>query len=267
MEKLAINNGNGLEQMITAQKVLLKHYVVIEGLPQYPIDINSREGQKLLKDFCGRLLEELSEAFYEITTAMEYVSTNDMGGAKKAVENYNEEIADAMHFLLEIIIYSGITDITLDRACEDYLEEANLSNLYIANNPLKMLFSLANFLNTQSEIYIPDQHQFTVFTKAEGINNMLIKGGSKISNEGIVKHSIFLWKITHQLNQCKNLLKNKDWNQQDKKVNEIQFYNRLIETVIMFFQYLDFAGLSELSIFHSYLNKNQINLKRIKEGY
>ena len=50
-----------LEEIYSMQKELLSGYIGIEGLPQYPIDINTKASQSLLKDFTARVVEELSE--------------------------------------------------------------------------------------------------------------------------------------------------------------------------------------------------------------
>ncbi|WP_418392117.1 hypothetical protein, partial [Akkermansia sp.] len=38
-------------------------YKEIERLPDYPLDINNPKNQVILKDFIGRVIEELTEGF------------------------------------------------------------------------------------------------------------------------------------------------------------------------------------------------------------
>lgn len=52
-----------LEEIYQMQKNLLSGYIGIEGLPQYPVDINTKASQTLLKDFTARVIEELSEGY------------------------------------------------------------------------------------------------------------------------------------------------------------------------------------------------------------
>ena len=58
-----IQGDKYLEEIYSMQKELLSGYIGIEGLPQYPIDINTKASQSLLKDFTARVVEELSEGY------------------------------------------------------------------------------------------------------------------------------------------------------------------------------------------------------------
>ena len=46
-----IEDGKHLEKIYDLQKELLDSYIKIEGLPSYPIDVNSKKSQIILKDF------------------------------------------------------------------------------------------------------------------------------------------------------------------------------------------------------------------------
>ena len=58
-----IEDGKHLEKIYDLQKELLDSYIKIEGLPSYPIDVNSKKSQIILKDFTGRVIEELGEGY------------------------------------------------------------------------------------------------------------------------------------------------------------------------------------------------------------
>lgn len=63
-----------LEEIYSMQKELLSGYIGIEGLPQYPIDINTKASQSLLKDFTARVVEELSEGYESFQAISESIS-------------------------------------------------------------------------------------------------------------------------------------------------------------------------------------------------
>ena len=65
-----------LEEIYSMQKELLSGYIGIEGLPQYPIDINTKASQSLLKDFTARVVEELSEGYESFQAISESMSKN-----------------------------------------------------------------------------------------------------------------------------------------------------------------------------------------------
>ena len=78
-----------LENIYSLQKELLEGYIGIEGLHPYPINVNTKKNQSLIKDFVGRVIEELGESYeslvfiYEIMQSTMYLTSCD---------NYKEEL-------------------------------------------------------------------------------------------------------------------------------------------------------------------------------
>ena len=93
--------GCKMGEIFKKQESLMFQYHKIEennGLLQttdHPVDINDRHGQARLKDFAWRVTEELGEA----TDALVIHSEN--------VTHYHEELIDALHFYVELMIISG----------------------------------------------------------------------------------------------------------------------------------------------------------------
>lgn len=83
-------------RIFSMQMSLMEKYKLIEQLPDPPISLHSVGGQRIIKDFAWRMTEELTEAFEHIGQADE----RDKMGV---------ELADALHFLVEMLIFSGIT--------------------------------------------------------------------------------------------------------------------------------------------------------------
>jgi len=80
------------------QKALVKEYTKIENFPKYPLNLDIKENQNLLKDFIGRVIEELAEAYEQVTETKDF-------------KLFYEELADALHFLVETMIFTGgLTD-------------------------------------------------------------------------------------------------------------------------------------------------------------
>ncbi len=74
------------------QLSLIEHYKKIEHLPEFPLNLDLKEHQALIKDFVGRVIEELAEGHEH------YRLGNKALG--------DEEIADALHFLVELLIFT-----------------------------------------------------------------------------------------------------------------------------------------------------------------
>ena len=91
------------------QAELMHTYHVIEDrnnlLQTYdvPVDLHDKMGQARLKDFAWRITEELGEAMNCLKNKpwkQTQMSTD--------VEHYQEEVADALHFFIELCILSGL---------------------------------------------------------------------------------------------------------------------------------------------------------------
>lgn len=257
---------DSLEQMFISQKALLEKYKIIENLPAYPIELDSRKGQALIRDFIGRYVEELSEAFEQAAFGALDIEKNSQTSARGCIRNFNEEIADSNHFLLEILIYSNITFQDIDNMCKSRMFESGMGNLYLSGNPIQSLLRVGRFRNSQLDI--PNKSQlFQVFTDMDVIKDSTLCGGKRISSIMINTYAMFLWWITHSLNTARALLKNKDWTNTDRKVNEIGYREKLFDTLTIIFQFYDLIEMTELSLFTSYMKKNNLNQERIKNKY
>lgn len=89
-----------LRMIFTRQGELIEKYREIEQLPAPPISLHHASGQRILKDFAWRTTEELTES---------YEARIKHSDEEVAREHALEEMADALHFLVELLIYAGIT--------------------------------------------------------------------------------------------------------------------------------------------------------------
>lgn len=83
-----------LPAIFNRQKELMKKYKEIEGMPDWPFDLDSAEHQIWIKDFLWRVVEEIAES-YE-------------AHEKKDKLHRAEELADALHFMVELMIVTNI---------------------------------------------------------------------------------------------------------------------------------------------------------------
>lgn len=123
-----LSSDDRLELIFARQKELMEKYHGIEaanGLqitPDCPVNLHDAKGQFRLKDFAWRTTEELGEALEAFRTHPEIP------------EHYDEEVADALHFLVEFTILAGLTP---DDIAERWIDEYDrLGQLYLrANKP------------------------------------------------------------------------------------------------------------------------------------
>lgn len=87
------NEATWLEEVFEKQLGVMKKYADIEGMPEWPMNVNTREGQKWFKDFLWRTTEEIAESYEAYLDGHE---THTI-----------EELADALHFFTELLILAG----------------------------------------------------------------------------------------------------------------------------------------------------------------
>ena len=88
--------------------------------PQFPVDLTSKDGQFLLKQISYECGDELHEARQLLKIK------RHRGPTMSEVDRdaYVEEVTDALHYLFEIAIASGIT---LEELCEAYLKKGEIN--------------------------------------------------------------------------------------------------------------------------------------------
>ena len=107
----------------------MEKYAEIEQMPQWPLNVNTREGQKWFKDFLWRTSEEIAESFEA------YVLKNET--------HTIEELADALHFFVELLILAGF-DATWARKQLDRFS-ADDNTVYAASTDIEPAYLAAHY--------------------------------------------------------------------------------------------------------------------------
>lgn len=76
-----------------------------DKMPEFPVDISSKMGQRIVKETIFNLTEELFEASYTLKNRVHRV-TDDRG---VDFAHYKEELGDALAYFIEVCILSGIS--------------------------------------------------------------------------------------------------------------------------------------------------------------
>lgn len=211
--------GDKLEAIFKRQKELMKKYHVIEaasGLLQtydVPVDLDDAKGQARIKDFAWRCTEELMEAM----------------DAYQNKTHFEEEIADALHFLVELIILAGLT-------AKDMGEYICLPGTIISYRGES----------------IPDNLDL-LFVCYTHWKTMTVK-------QMVLKFLISLGMTCH-------LLKNKPWVQTQRLTDRDEFKKRLIETFQGFIGICLVAKIGAESLYSLYFRKSDVNRFRQRSKY
>lgn len=257
-----------LTDMFQKQRLLMEKYIILEDLPPYPLDLSLRKNQKLLKSFAYRVIEELGEAYDHLAFAYGAISTNHGEEAQEAIILYNEEIADATHFLLELMIFSGINEHDIYQWVMRFIiDNPKFDGLMTPINLLASFLNVGEYFNQQDgkPYNKRDRSLFVIFPEVDCVEEPENMGGRRLSPKVVGDHEELLWATTYRLTKAMNCLKARDWHRKEEVVSNLIQYNELLmEAFIMFWRLMSYTGKTELSIYNSYVKKNLINFERLK---
>ena len=221
-----------LESMFDLQSYLIESYTKIEGIPTPPIDVNTKKSQQLIKDFSARVIEELAEGFESLQHIHDTVlntnyffvknenTHNQLLPCFQQLQNLSEELADALHFYLELLIYINVDPDSIITYIQKFVPEVVLQNT-IFDDKLTDIMEVGNILirnHYPNESFISESSSVDLYGIASSIgmevkHKNLKKLGSRVDVGNINTHKSILWDITQHINIARNFLKNKPWKQ------------------------------------------------------
>lgn len=274
-----------LEKIYELQKELLDEYVKIEGLPPYPVNINSKKSQVLIKDFVGRVIEELAEGYesmievVNITKANKFffgdVIISEIQRAVNHLQNVSEEMADAMHFMTELLIYSNIQPEDIDAYIDKAMPAIKSCNIIRrAMNAGIAMLAIANDDNGATTGGYVD-----LIAKMKGVNAELnpegdderdwelYQAGHHVNELDFIQRKKDLWDVTYHLNIARNFLKNKPWKQSQMMSDETRYQEQVVLAFIKMMGFFANIGITPENLYHIYFKKNMVNRFRQKSNY
>lgn len=293
-EPIKVVGGKYLECMYSLQKELLEQYIKVEGLPQYPIDVNTKKSQIILKDFVGRVIEELAEGYEALILVSKLTEKNRLWKSEYDEEEYiqclnhlqnaGEEMADAMHFMLELLIYSNIQAQDIESYLDNWLKDKTSFDV------TKTLPTLAKAMQVGLSILYDDPCNLVNETKAmnktyllEEFENMGADDENKLGIHTVdtrfyqcgkfynqltySSYKYMMWDVTYHLNIARNFLKNKPWKQSQMMTNEGAYQEEIVKAFILMMGLFIAMGISPEILYFLYFKKNRVNKFRIESKY
>ena len=214
-----------LDLIFMRQHELMKKYVVIEernGLLQTkdcPVDIDDRTGQARLKDFFWRVTEELTEAV-------------DAARVHGHIPNHTfEEMADALHFLVEACILSGLNSETFRVTTEasTLFKESEGDKLVMIHRVDWPMFHLKDWEDRTLETYV--------------------------------------YEVIHCIGCASNCLKQRPWKQTHQKTDCPKYIGWMIPALSRLIQTFKFLEMTPDQIFAMYWKKSEVNKFRQRSNY
>lgn len=100
------SSSDMLETLFSEQRRFMELLRVEREFPEFPVDLATKSGQKLVKDISHDCMHELFEAVHLLRNSKSHRKT-DVGEFDRAA--FLEELADVLHYLIEIMIVANIT--------------------------------------------------------------------------------------------------------------------------------------------------------------
>jgi len=117
-----------LEHMFVEQMKFMKLLRQERNFPEFPVDVSSKPGQKLLKEVAHECMHELFESVHLLRNSKSHRISDVQDFDKEA---FLEELSDTLHYLMELFILSGITSKDLYKA---YMKKGTINFARILSN-------------------------------------------------------------------------------------------------------------------------------------
>ena len=280
--------GMELEKIFQLHESLLEKYLPIEGLPHWPINVNKREAQVILKDMSARVIEELGEGYESTTYVLEMLDKigfnfnrwerEEYRQLLNHLQNSNEEQADAIAFFVNLLFYSNIT--VEDVKC--YLVAKGLNKMVDSTIPKEdmstdfvMMVGLG-ILQNRFEDSKENQHTWDIFNPGL-FEQFDIKDYDKVASYTPAFHKIswgshdieakMCWELSYHLSVARNYLKNKPWKQTGEITDEQKFQEELVIAFLELLGYFRYIGFTAESLLQLRYKKHLVCEFRIKSKY
>lgn len=272
--------NNFLKGMFELQQELLDQYTAIEKMPAYPLKLDLKPSQTIIKDFAARVVEELGEGYesyekmygmiqahakhYNISTGINKIDLIDLPqDFSNNLYNFSEELSDALHFYLELFLLLGIGYSDFSKLCYKlpFIEDAR-DDTGIRVDDLR---SISHDLQERTLPLISTVNLVTVVIMT---TDTFLRCGT-IYKIGETNHNLvhMFWAVTYNLQLVRNELKNKPWKQTGVLTDTSRFNELLITGFIHLFGIFDSFGMQMEDIYTLYYKKNVVNQFRIKSKY
>ena len=101
------------DQQLDFMNLLVKH----RNFKNFPVDLSSKDGQMLIKQIMHECADELHEARQHLKNSKQH-RAKDVPKIDR--DMFVEELADALHYFIEILILSGISQ---EEIFESYIKK------------------------------------------------------------------------------------------------------------------------------------------------
>lgn len=218
-----------LTAVLDMQRSLMGRFHEIEranGLlvtPDVPVNVEDRFGQTRLRDYAWRITEEVSEA---LDVYMQLTGSPDPALDHRTV--YVEEVADALHFLAEWTILSGV-------------QPSDILRTVPRPSGTEDVDGFTHLFGYVSEFWVTPEH-------------------ARLD-------PYWAWlNFIRCLGKTVNNLKFRSWKQNPKRTNVEQYRREVAITWVAFVGACVYTNVSSSMLFDGYMSKHRVNRERQAAG-
>lgn len=253
------NKGQMLEGIFKYQTHLMDEYKIRGMLPSV-CDIQSREGQAFLKKTIYLVTEELIEAKEMYDAGMkEYLENGNknLSVLIDYLDKFFDELGDTLHFMVELMIYSGIDHDDILNYYEQLCKERNLMPLLTTDG------------FTTSFNYGMQTNNFDDQVRIQTYFSMAVPGKKiKIGEEIHMFMRQDLLEIIGALHLAGHKLKKRDWSVKENELTPMQIYHfKLMDAWLYFFKMAQLTGMDAVSMYTYYEKMTFKNQDRLLTNY
>ena len=262
---------NNLTGIFEGQEKLMKLYQPISKpqLPDWPMDLGNRDNQRILKSFMGDVIEEIGEYYEHTLTALGLLISEDPDSIKQLSikqAEMNEELADVLHFLVEVFIFVNITEQSFAKYFYKELKTMNVGEKFTNHDMDEMNILDAGLFLAKLTNNLEFNHQPSSIA-LDKPGKFDYEGCKYLSPKMIPNISKLCWYITYNLTLAKSTLKNKAWKQTDVDTNVNKLQRSLMGSFCDLLRLMDYLNFESKDICQIYFRKNLENQLRIKSKY
>jgi len=251
-------SGKVLPLIFKAQEELMVKYQEIERMPPWPMGFQAKPSQLWFKDFLWRVNEEISEAM-EALFEIPGCKSTDLLHAHTT--HFFEEISDAIHFLVELMIIAGVPSRTPGVSVDVLVATEDLfSN---AGRPPICSNLGSSFFCTPDSLLFDGNGELVPMEALQISNSISIRALELESMIAADQCS----QIQYQLGLAGNVLKNKRWKQTDVVSDKGAFDAKVCTVAKKVFLMLMQCGFRTDDIYLLYMAKKKVNQWRQETNY
>ena len=268
LKQIPVNSTPNWGELVELQKSLLVHYISLEKLPQYPIDISTKENQVTIKYMVDRIVEELIESLEQRVMLLEILKTQPLQEVRENkllqyVMGFNEEVGDTLHFMIEAMIYLGISPTELEGAYHYHISQTpQLHGIW--DNNIDLLSNIMRLSTVTVGIHQAEELSWKLSIMP--YTDLFNMGGRYYSPTYNMLVENMILRVIYLLNLFKNKLKNRLWKKQEVTSNVEEATDLFLRAVEHYFYLLSVLGFTDESIQRVFTVVNFKNNQRIKTG-